>query len=158
MTWKAIAALAENRVIGAGGKIPWHLPEDFKFFRQQTTGNTIVMGRKTWDSLGRPLPHRRNIVVSRSMTPGEKTLPGAVVVNSFDDVDKLPAAGDIWIIGGAEIYAQALPRCQELYLTHVTGSPVGDVFFPEYKDLFEARETVLTKPEFHIVRYGRRAN
>jgi len=158
MTWKAIAALAENRVIGAGGKIPWHLPEDFKFFREQTTEHTIVMGRKTWDSLGRPLPRRRNVVISRALTPGENTLPGAVVVNSLDEIEKLPPAGDVWIIGGAEIYKQALPRCAELYLTHVVGKIEGDTFFPEYENQFTATETVLTKPEFRIVRYVRKTN
>jgi dihydrofolate reductase len=156
MTWKAIAALAENRVIGAGGKIPWHLPEDFKFFREQTTGHTIVMGRKTWASLGRPLPRRRNVVVSRTLAPGETTLAGAVVVNSLDEIEKLPPMGDIWIIGGAEIYAQALPRCAELYLTHVVGKFEGDTFFPAYENLFVAAETILTTLQFKIVRYIQR--
>ena len=156
MTWKAIAALAENRVIGAGGKIPWHLPEDFKFFREQTTGHTVVMGRKTWESLGRPLPRRRNVVVSRTLVPGENMLPGAVVVKSLDEVDALPPAGDIWIIGGAEIYAQALPWCAELYLTHVTGTFEGDAFFPEYKDLFVMDEIMMTTPAFQITKYKRK--
>jgi dihydrofolate reductase len=154
--WKAIAALGENRIIGAGGKIPWRLPEDLKFFKEQTTGHTVVMGRKTWDSLGRPLPRRRNVVVSRTLAPGENTLPGAVVVNDLAALDKLPPAGDIWIIGGAEIYALALPRCAELYLTHVAGSPPGDAFFPPYEKLFIAAETLKTTPDFHIVRYARR--
>lgn len=157
MTWKAIAALAENSVIGAGGKIPWRLPEDMKFFREQTTGHTVVMGRKTWESLGRPLPYRRNVVVSRTLAPGEGTLPGAIVVKSLADVDALPVAGDIWIIGGAEIYAQALPRCAELYLTQVTGKFEGDTFFPDYEHLFELAETMKETPEFRIVRYVRRA-
>jgi len=156
MTWKAIAALAENRVIGAAGKIPWHLPEDFKFFREQTTGHTIVMGRKTWASLGRPLPRRRNVVVSRTLPPGDTTLPGAMVVQSLDDVAKLPPMGDVWIIGGAEIYAQALPRCEELYLTHVAGKFDGDTFFPVYENLFEAIETVKETAEFKIVHYQRK--
>jgi dihydrofolate reductase len=156
MTWKAIAALAENRVIGAGGKIPWHLPEDFKFFKEQTTGHTIVMGRKTWASLGRPLPRRRNIVVSRTLAPGENTLPGAVVVNDWNEIAKLPPHGDCWIIGGAEIYAQALPRCAELFLTHVAGSPPGDAYFPAYENLFIPAETVKSTAEFRIIRYIRR--
>jgi len=156
MTWKAIAALAENRVIGAGGKIPWHLPEDFKFFREQTTGNTIVMGRKTWESLGRPLPRRRNVVVSRTLATGENSLPGALVVKSLDEVNNLPPMGDVWIIGGAEIYAQALPHCAEVYLTHVAGKIEGDTFFPAYEDLFVAAETMKETADFKIVRYVRR--
>jgi len=156
MIWKAIAALGENRVIGADGKIPWRLPEDLKFFKEQTTGHTVVMGRKTWDSLGRPLPRRRNVVVSRALAAGEQTLPGAIVVNNLAEVEKLPPVGDIWIIGGAEIYALALPRCAELYLTHVPGSPSGDAFFPQFENLFVAAETLKTIPEFRIVRYTRR--
>ncbi len=156
MTWKAIAALGENRVIGAGGKIPWRLPEDLKFFKEQTMGHTVVMGRKTWESLGRTLPRRRNVVVSRTLAPGANTLPGAVVVDDLVAVDQLPAAGDIWVIGGAEIYALALPRCAELYLTQVAGSPPGDAFFPPYENLFTPTETLKTTPEFRIVRYARR--
>jgi dihydrofolate reductase len=156
MTWKAIAALAENRVIGVGGKIPWRLPEDMRFFREQTTGHTVVMGRKTWESLGRPLPGRRNVVVSRTLTPGEKTLAGALVVPNLDAVEKLPPFGDVWVIGGAEIYAQALARCSELYLTHVPGSPAGDVFFPRYEEMLEAVETMRETPGFRIVRYARK--
>jgi dihydrofolate reductase len=155
MTWKAIVALAENRVIGAGGKIPWRLPEDMKFFREQTTGHTVLMGRKTWDSLGRPLPNRRNMVLSRTLSPGENTLPGAIVVPDLETVEKLPPTGDIWIIGGAEIYALALPRCAELLITHVTSSFSGDTFFPPYEALFTPAETVQTTPAFYIVRYVR---
>jgi dihydrofolate reductase len=154
--WKAIAALGENRVIGAGGKIPWRLPEDLKFFKEQTTAHTVVMGRKTWDSLGRPLPRRRNVVVSRTLAAGEDTFPGAIVVSSLAEVEKLPPAGDIWIIGGAEIYALALPHCAELILTHVPGSPSGDAFFPSYDNLFIEAETLKTTPDFRIVRYARR--
>jgi dihydrofolate reductase len=156
MTWKAIAALADNRVIGAGGKIPWRLPEDLRFFRERTTGHTVVMGRKTWDSLGRALPKRRNVVVSRTLVPGENTLPGAIVVADLDAVAVLPPAGDIWIIGGAEIYRQALARCGELYLTHVTGSFAGDAFFPPYEDQFAEAETLRAAPEFRMVRYTRK--
>src|SRR5690349_2626488 len=126
MNWKAIAALAENRVIGAGGKIPWRLPEDLQFFKEQTTGHTVVMGRKTWESLGRPLPRRRNVVVSRTLAPGENTLPGAIVIHDLNALSALPATEQVWIIGGADVYAQALPHCAELYLTHVTGTPEGD--------------------------------
>ena len=156
MTWKAIAALGENRVIGAGGKIPWRLPEDMKFFKAQTTGHTVVMGRKTWESLGRPLPNRRNVVVSRTLAPGGGTLPGAVVVGSLNALEALPPSGDIWIIGGAEIYTLAMPRCSELYLTQVKGQFDGDTFFPPYEQLFDPVETVMETPEFRIVRHARK--
>ena len=156
-TWKAIAALAENRVIGAGGKIPWRLPEDLKFFKEKTLGHTVVMGRKTWDSLGKPLPGRRNVVVSRKLPPGEKSLPGAVVVPSLEAVEALPTQGEVWVIGGAEIYALALPRCAELYLTQVRGKPDGDTFFLLYENQFAAVETLRETPEFKIVRYVRKS-
>ena len=156
-TWKAIAALAENRVIGSGGKIPWRLPEDLKFFKEKTLGHTVVMGRKTWDSLGKPLPGRRNVVVSRKLPPGEKSLPGAVVVPSLEAVEALPTQGEVWVIGGAEIYALALPRCAELYLTQVRGKPDGDTFFLLYENQFAAVETLRETPEFKIVRYVRKS-
>ncbi len=156
MNWKAIAALAENRVIGAGGKIPWHLPEDLQFFKEKTSGHTIVMGRKTWDSLGRPLPKRRNVVVSRTLAPGENTLPGAIVIRELAALSALPATEQVWIIGGADVYRQALPQCAELYLTHVAGTPSGDAYFPAYEELFAPAETIKTAPNFKIVRYVRR--
>ncbi len=155
--WKAIASLAENRVIGAGGKIPWYLPNDLRFFRKMTTGHTVVMGRKTWDSIGRPLPNRRNVVLSRTLATGTASLPGATIVRELKDVDELPPVGDIWIIGGANIYAMALPRCVELYLTHVPGSPYGDAIFPAYDKLFFPAETLQEETEFRIVRYERKA-
>jgi dihydrofolate reductase len=122
-----------------------------------TTGHTIVMGRKTWDSIGRPLPNRRNVVLSRALQPGKKSLPGAIVVRDLKAVEKLPPMGDIWVIGGANIYAMALSRCAELYLTHVPGSPYGDAIFPSYAKLFEPAETLQETAEFRIVRYERKA-
>lgn len=156
MNWKAIAALAENRAIGAGGKIPWHLPEDLQFFKEKTTGHTIVMGRKTWDSLGRALPRRRNVVVSRTLAPGDTTLAGAIVIHDLAAPSALPETEQVWIIGGAEIYAQALPQCAELYLTHVAGTPKADAFFPAYEELFIPAETIKTAPNFRVVRYVRK--
>lgn len=156
MTWKAIAALAENRVIGVNGKIPWRLPDDLRFFREHTTGNTVLMGRKTWDSLGRPLPGRRNVIVSRTLIPGADSVPGAIVVPDLDAAAALPPAGDIWVIGGAEIYALALPRCQELYLTEVAGQPAGDTYFPPFEHLFEPAEILRETIAYRIVRFVRR--
>ena len=112
-----------------------------------------VYKRQTWDSLGKPLPGRRNIVVSRSLPPGELSLPGAVVVPSLEAVKVLPPQGDVWVMGGAEIYALALPRCAELVLTHVRGAPVGDVFFPVYENIFSPVETLRETADFWIVQY-----
>src|SRR2546430_1379287 len=107
-----------NRVIGAGSRIPWHLPEDFKWFKKMTTGQIIVMGRKTFESIGRPLPNRTTIVVSRS----GNVIPGIETISDLAQLPTLASAREnkeIFICGGAQIYAQALPLCSDLYLTLV---------------------------------------
>jgi dihydrofolate reductase len=126
-----IAAIAENGVIGRGGKLPWHLADDLKRFKQLTMGHTVVMGRKTWESIGRPLPGRRIVVVSRQ----RDYLPeGVAVVAGIDDALTIAeSAGDdeVFIAGGAEIYRLALPRADRLYLTRVHADVAGDARFPE---------------------------
>lgn len=137
-TYKAIAAMSANRVIGRDGALPWRLPEDMKFFRAQTTGHPIVMGRKTWDSLGRPLPNRRNIVLSRTMPAAE----GVEVVRSVEELDALGLEGDVYVIGGAEIYRLLMPRCAAVYLTVLEAEAEGDAFFPPFEHDF-SRVTVI---------------
>ncbi|WP_339425974.1 dihydrofolate reductase [Pseudomonas proteolytica] len=131
-----IAALGENRVIGVDNSMPWHLPGDFKYFKATTLGKPIIMGRKTWDSLGRPLPGRLNIVVSRQT---DLKLEGAQV---FPSLDAAVARAEAWaleqgvdelmLIGGAQLYAQGLEQADRLYLTRVALSPQGDAWFPEF--------------------------
>jgi dihydrofolate reductase len=153
--FKAIAAMSLNRVIGAGNKIPWHLPEDFKWFRKMTTGQVIVMGRKTYDSIGRPLPNRTTIVLSRSPA----NIAGVRVVADLKDLSSLErelAGREIFICGGAQIYEQALPLCSDLYLTLVKRTVEGDTFFPTFEDKFMLKEEILDQPEFKILHY--RAN
>src|ERR1043166_7241388 len=96
-----------NRVIGAGNRIPWHLPEDFKWFKQMTTGQVIVMGRKTFESIGRPLPNRETIVLSR----GPFNHPGVRTIRSLEELPALASGREVFICGGAQVYAQALPLC-----------------------------------------------
>ena len=128
-----IAACARGGVIGIEKRLPWHLPEDMKFFRETTRGKPVIMGRKTWESLPaafRPLPGRVNIVVSRN--PGFEA-PGASVVASLPEA--LAAAGDAeiaFVIGGAELYRQALPLADRLLLTEIDQAYDGDAFFPEF--------------------------
>ena len=126
-----IAALADDGVIGIDNRLPWRLPADLRWFKQQTMGKPIVMGRKTFDSLGRrPLPGRTNIVVT---TDPRYRAPGCIVVHSLDEA--LRATGDadeVMIIGGASLYAQALPRADRLYLTYVHGRFAGDAHFPVF--------------------------
>ena len=129
----AIAAMASNRIIGKDGALPWHLPEDLKFFRKTTTGHVILMGRKTWESLGRPLPNRRNLILSRTL-PDQ---PGAEVLRSLDDLDALVLTGQIYIIGGAAIYQLLLPRTDEILLTVLTDPADGDTFFPAFEQDFQ---------------------
>ena len=123
-----IVAMAKNRVIGRDGHLPWHLPEDLKRFKQLTMGHHIVMGRKTWESLGRLLPGRHHVIVSRS--PGY-AVPSAKVAGSiavaFTDCEN---DSEIFVIGGGEIYALALPDADRILLTEINQDFEGDAFFP----------------------------
>ncbi|WP_415758733.1 dihydrofolate reductase [Pseudomonas sp. LT1P18] len=131
-----IAALGENRVIGVDNSMPWHLPGDFKYFKATTLGKPIIMGRKTWDSLGRPLPGRLNIVVSRQV---DLALEGAEVYPSLEaavvraeEWAREQGVDELMLIGGAQLYAQGLAQADRLYLTRVALSPEGDAWFPEF--------------------------
>lgn len=147
--FKAIAAMAENRVIGCGGKIPWHLPDDFKWFKQTTLGNTLLMGRKTFESIGRPLPGRVTLVLSR----GVVDFPGATRIADWKSIPQELIQGEIFVAGGAEIYGQTLLHCSDLYLTLVKKNPEGDAFFPKFEDRFELVKTIRQTPEFDILHY-----
>ncbi len=153
--FKAIAAMSLNRVIGAGNKIPWHLPEDFKWFKKMTIGHVIVMGRKTYESIGKPLPNRTTIVLSRSplSIPGIRTMAD---LKQLDSLEAELAGREIFICGGAQVYEQALPMCSDLYLTLVKREVDGDTLFPEFEDRFVLAEEVLDQPDFKILHY--RAN
>jgi dihydrofolate reductase len=154
--FKAIAAMSENRVIGAGNKIPWHLPEDFKWFKRMTTGNVVVMGRKTFESIGKPLPGRVTIVLSRSgfTFPGVRTMSS---LDAIDPADPALAGKDLFICGGAEIYTQALARCSDLFLTLVKRRVEGDAYFPPFEDQFDLAEELADNAEFRILHYRHRA-
>jgi dihydrofolate reductase len=128
-----IAAMSRNRVIGNQGLLPWHEPEDARFFRATTLGHAIIMGRKTFESLGRALPKRRNIVITRLSTwsaPGAEVVPTlAAGIRLGREQDALP-----FITGGGEIYAQALPLATRIHLTVVDCEAAGDAFFPEFDE------------------------
>jgi dihydrofolate reductase len=135
-----IIARADNGVIGSKGKLPWRLPADLKYFKAMTLGKPIIMGRKTWCSLGRPLPGRQNIVLTRQ--PGFAAA-GASVAASLDEALALAQEGgderEVMVIGGAEIYHLALARADRVYLTEVHARPPGDTCFPAF-DATEWRE------------------
>lgn len=133
MILTAIAAMAQNRCIGVNNKLPWHIPEDLKFFKDKTLGKKIIMGRKTFESLGRPLPKRENIVISRR---SDFHPEGVKVFNSLEsalaDVEsRAEALEEVFIVGGAEIYSLSLSKIHRLYLTLVDQEVPGDAFFPE---------------------------
>jgi dihydrofolate reductase len=183
--FKAIAAMSQNRVIGAGGKIPWHLPDDFRWFKKMTMGNVIVMGRKTFENLGQPLSNRTNMVLTRHPQRlirghpeifgqyhewrggrylkrayqfhftklGEKQETEILIFNSLNRLNPDEFPNDIFICGGAEIYAQALPRCSDLYLTVVQREVEGDAFFPPFENRFELAGETGGTPEFKILHY-----
>lgn len=130
-----IVAQAENRVIGNQNRLPWHLPEDLKYFKAVTLGKPIIMGRKTFESIGRPLPGRTNIVVTRDASYQRE---GIEVVHSLpqaleraEQIGVINGSEEVMLIGGAELYSQALPYCQRLYLTQVHAEVEGDAYFPE---------------------------
>ena len=126
-----LAAVSKNLCIGKNNTLPWHIPEDFAFFKQYTMGKTIVMGRKTWDSLPKkPLPQRRNIVITRQ---DNLHLAGAECVSSLDDaIELLKDEDEIIIIGGEKIYKQFIEKATDLYLTEVDISIDGDAYFPNF--------------------------
>jgi dihydrofolate reductase len=127
-----IVAVADNGVIGRENGLPWHLPEDLKRFKRLTLGKPVVMGRKTFESIGRPLPGRHNIVVTRD---AEYRRDGVTVVRSIDDAERAAAgAEEIMIIGGAELFRLFLPRAGRVHLTRVHGAVSGDVFWPALDD------------------------
>ena len=124
-----IVAMAKNRVIGINNTLPWHLPADLKHFKALTMGHHIVMGRKTYESIGKPLPGRTSVVVTRN---ADYSAPGAVVVNSLAAAIAACANDEeIFVIGGADIYTQALPLADTLYLTEIQQEVAGDAHFPE---------------------------
>lgn len=153
--FKAIAAVAENGVIGRGLEIPWKIPEDFRHFKRTTMGGVLLMGRRTWESLGaKPLPGRENAV----LTLRPELVKGA---RAFASLEEAASAyrGDprtVWICGGAALYKAALPECSELILSRVKMSPQGDVFFPDFADLFEEKEIILENELFDVIRYIRK--
>lgn len=142
----AIVAMASNRVIGKDGKLPWHLPEDLKFFKQTTLGHPILMGRKTFESIGRPLPGRRNIVLSSTMAARE----GVQVIRS---IDELQADEAVFLIGGAQLFELLLPQCESVYLTWVEQPYDGDVWLPPFESLFPNCEVIGTGDGIEFRRY-----
>lgn len=162
-----LVAMAKNRVIGRNNKLPWHLPADLKHFKFLTMGQTIVMGRKTYESIGKPLPGRTNIIITRQ-TGYE--VPGAIVVNSIDDAlltckETRSINAENFIIGGEELYRQTLKICQRIYITEIQRDFEGDAYFPAF-DPNEWEETQRDKHisesdvnlEYHFIVFDRKVS
>lgn len=147
----AIAAMSPERVIGAGGKIPWHLPGDLRFFKRTTLGHIVLMGRKTFESLGKPLPGRENWVVSR-----HSSLPGARMWRDPSEITMPNDGREVFLIGGAELYTALLPQCDEILLTHVDLHVAGDAWFPAFENEFDPGVVIETDPFYEIRRYRRK--
>ncbi|MDQ3076410.1 MAG: dihydrofolate reductase [bacterium] len=137
-----IAAVGENREIGFGNELPWHLPDDLKKFKEITKGHTVIMGRKTYESMGKVLPDRRNIIISRNKN---YQVEGATVVGSLEEAFKQVDDEEAFVIGGGEIFELALPYANRMYLTHVKAKVKGDSFFPDFK----TAEWEVLNEEFH---------
>ncbi|MBE7496594.1 MAG: dihydrofolate reductase [Verrucomicrobiaceae bacterium] len=159
MKLTAIVAMSANRVIGREGRLPWHYPEDLKFFKKTTLGHPVLMGRATFDSiiaaLGKPLPGRQNIVLSRTMEPRED-------VTVIRDVSELPAVcpadAMVFVIGGAQVFADLLPACDGLYLTLIDKEFEGDVFLPSFDNSFILKEIIERNGDLEFRYYERAGN
>lgn len=149
----AIVAMTADRVIGRDGTLPWHLPEDLAFFKRTTSGHPILMGRTTYDSIGRPLPRRRNLVLTRD--PGWQA-EGVEVLHSPAELDALDLAGEVFVIGGSQVYEAFLPRLDELLVSQVFHPYPGDTRFPPFEHLFSPPEVVETHDAFEVRRYLRK--
>lgn len=137
-----IVAMTNNRVIGKNNALPWHLPADLKHFKNITMGKPIVMGRKTFESIGRPLPGRQNIIVTRDT---KFKAEGCIIIHDINEIQLCTDAPEIMVIGGAEIYKQLLPHAHRLYLTFIQTDIDGDSYFPEWHE-HEWRE--ISREEF----------
>jgi dihydrofolate reductase len=151
---KAVVAMASNRIIGKDGGLPWKLSADLKWFKKVTLGFPIVMGRVTMESIGRPLPGRRNLVISRSL---ESAPEGFELVSSCEEaVNALAGETEASIIGGAQIYREMMPLCDEVLLSYVFHPYEGDTTLPEFENEFEMVEVLHRDEDFELRRYVRR--
>lgn len=151
-----IVAIAKNRVIGKDNKLPWHFPADLKHFKKRTTGSTVIMGRKTYESIGKPLPNRENFVLSRGLFQSDKE--NLHYFSSIEEALKKVKTENAFIIGGADLYHQTLEKVDGIYLTRINADFEGDTFYPEIPDSFEEIEIehLQDDPTIEVVFYEKR--
>lgn len=145
--------MTPSRVIGNGGGLPWHLPADLAFFKRTTSGHPIVMGRATYDSIGRPLPQRRSIVLTRNP---DWAVPGVEAIHHPADLLQLADLGTrVFIIGGGAVFREFLPLLDELLISHLDTEYPGDTYFPEFEEAFGHAETLEAHPQFTVKLWNR---
>lgn len=149
--YSAIVAMTHSRVIGRKGSLPWHIPDETAFFKRLTTGHTVIMGRETYESIGKPLPDRRNIVLSTSLEPA----PGIEVAGSIVHLTQLKLEGEVFIIGGQRTYQEMLPYCDDVIVSLIKKEYSGDRYMPRFEDSFPKVEHQIIHPEFDIYEYHR---
>jgi dihydrofolate reductase len=150
---KAVVAMTRSRVIGKNNQIPWRLAGEQKWFKEITMGHSVLMGRKTFESIGRPLPGRRNIVVTRS---GE--IEGVEIVRDLENFDPRyyeESGKELFVIGGSEIYRALLPGCDQIFVTMVRQEYEGDTYFPEFEEAFEPERVIRDLSEYTVLLYRR---
>jgi dihydrofolate reductase len=153
MKLTAIVAMTPERVIGNAGMLPWHLPDDLKFFKKQTIGHPVVMGRKTFESIGKPFPNRQNFVLTHDPSwhhDGVEAIHHPKELNEYPLIDQ-----QVFVIGGSEIYKFFLPILNDIIITHIPQSYEGDTFFPEYQAEFPNSSLVWEQESFEIRRHFR---
>lgn len=151
--YTGIVAMDERRAIGLQNRIPWRLKEDLQLFKSITMGHPILMGRKTWESLGRPLPGRQNIVLTRDSAYHAE---GAIVIHDLTDLENIELQdAEVMVIGGAQIYAALLPHLGKLYVSEVHGEHAADTFFPPFEHLFPRKTELARYADFSSVLYER---
>ena len=153
MTLAAIVAMTPERIIGRDNSLPWHFPEDLKFFKRTTSGHPVVMGRKTFESIGRPLPNRQNIVITRDSSWSAE---GVETIHSKEELAEIELQSQrVFIIGGAEIYSLFLEDLNELFVSWIYKSYQGITTFPEFENFFGGFTLVEGHPEFEVRLYAR---
>ncbi len=148
-----------GRVLGRAGKTPWHLPAEMRWFKRATDGAAVLMGRKTFDAIGRPLPGRLNLVATRRPLPhGLDETETRAIADLATFRPEAYAPRPVWVIGGAEVFAQTLARCESVYLSLIEQEVTdGDTFLPAFEEDFPLAETILREPGFEVVRFRRKA-
>lgn len=153
MNLTGIVAMSPERVIGKNGTLPWHISDDLKFFKKHTTGHPILMGRKTFESIGKPLPKRENIVLTKDPAWHHD---GVEIIHHPRDLKDHPLIDQhIFVIGGAQVYEFFMPMMSDLVITHIKESYEGDTYFPEYEKEFPKSELIWEQEEFTIQRHFR---